>query len=226
MKKKLVLITLITVVMLFLSACSRKYDFSDVKKGDVITFGKYEQDNDSSNGAEPIEWKVLNVDKENGKALIISKKAIEAFTYNRDEDSKNWQDCLLRKWLNNDFYDQAFDDDEKDYIIESATETENDSSSGILGSKSITTDKVFLLSDSDISKYGKLIGTCYPTDYVDKKVREDIFYNYSFYDDEGCSWYLLEPGSHISIKKNEISWGHINTRGLCGVCPVLYIKLK
>ena len=29
--------------------------------GDIITFGSYEQDNDTSNGAEPIEWRVLDV---------------------------------------------------------------------------------------------------------------------------------------------------------------------
>ena len=29
--------------------------------GDVITFGTYEQDNNLENGAEPIEWQVLEV---------------------------------------------------------------------------------------------------------------------------------------------------------------------
>lgn len=39
-----------------------------VKVGDTYVFGQYEQDNDLSNGKEPIEWIVIDV--VNGKALI------------------------------------------------------------------------------------------------------------------------------------------------------------
>ena len=43
---------------------------------DYITFGTYEQDNDTSNGAEPIEWEVPDV--KGGKALVISKYILDA----------------------------------------------------------------------------------------------------------------------------------------------------
>ena len=35
--------------------------YVDVQVGDIIEFGSYEQDNDSSNGSEPIKWRVLEV---------------------------------------------------------------------------------------------------------------------------------------------------------------------
>ena len=43
--------------------------------GDVFTFGRFEQDGRTGNGAEPIEWIVL--DKQNGKILVISKRGLE-----------------------------------------------------------------------------------------------------------------------------------------------------
>lgn len=39
--------------------------------GNVVTYGHYEQDNDTANGKEPIEWVVLDV--QGDKALLISK---------------------------------------------------------------------------------------------------------------------------------------------------------
>ena len=42
--------------------------------GDYISFGSYEQDNDVTNGKEPIEWLVLDVQE--GKAKILSRYAL------------------------------------------------------------------------------------------------------------------------------------------------------
>ena len=226
MKRYLGLIVTISLMLVFLTSCSGKFDFSSVKSGDIISFGKYEQDNDSTNGTEPIEWKVLNVDNENRKALIISKKAIEAFAYEREKEGDSWQDYSLRKWLNNDFYTQAFDDDEKDYIVESPTKTENYSSTGILGSQSTTMDNVFLLSLDEVMKYSNLIGICYPTDYVKERLWQELFYMDSFYDGDGCYWWLSDPGAHTSIREKEFSSGRTLTRGIGGVRPALYINIS
>ncbi|MBP3696995.1 MAG: hypothetical protein J6J45_05560, partial [Clostridia bacterium] len=73
-------------------------DFSDTQVGDYITFGSYEQDNDLSNGKEPIEWLVL--DKQDGKVLVISKYALDAKPYNDEYVDVTWETCTLRSWLN------------------------------------------------------------------------------------------------------------------------------
>ena len=42
----------------------------------TVTFGTYEQDGNASNGAEPIEWYVL--DEKDGKKLLVSKYILDA----------------------------------------------------------------------------------------------------------------------------------------------------
>ena len=86
-----------------------------VQVGDMITLGHYEQDNDLTNGQEPIEWRVLAI--ENGEALIISRYALDAQPYNRDGGRASWVKSSLRSWLNTAFYDTAFTEAEKQTIV-------------------------------------------------------------------------------------------------------------
>lgn len=53
----------------------KKQHSFDKKVGHYVSFGKYEQDNNTSNGKEKIEWLVLEV--KDGKALVISKYALD-----------------------------------------------------------------------------------------------------------------------------------------------------
>ena len=48
--------------------------------GDIVTFGTYEQDNDSSNGQESIEWQVVDIS--DGKALLVSRYVLDNIEYN------------------------------------------------------------------------------------------------------------------------------------------------
>ena len=121
------------------------------KKGDYITFGSYEQDGKKKNGAEPIEWEVLDV--KNGKALVISKYILDAMPYN-DYADITWEKCALRQWLNKDFYNSAFKAGEKKKIIKTRLLNPDHKKSGIKGGKA-TKDSVFLLSVSEIRKYYK-----------------------------------------------------------------------
>ena len=70
--------------------------------GDVITFGEYEQDNDTSNGKEPIEWIVLSV--RNEEVYLLSKYVLDAQPLNE----KNTKDCTLDDWLKTGFSQNAF----------------------------------------------------------------------------------------------------------------------
>ena len=86
----------------------------EVAVGDVIEFGRYEQDGDKTNGEEAIEWRVLAV--EDGKALIISEYALDAKPYNTEFVAITWEGCTLRNWLNDDFYKAAFSEKEQEWI--------------------------------------------------------------------------------------------------------------
>ena len=69
----------VLLIVIFAVIGMQKKDINIIRKasiGDYVTFGMYEQDNDKSNGAEAIEWQVL--DKKDGKVLLLSKYALDA----------------------------------------------------------------------------------------------------------------------------------------------------
>lgn len=64
---------------LSLSSAASAVDLKSLKVGDTFTFGHYEQDNNSSNGKEPIEWLVL--DRKGNEVLVISKYCLDSKPY-------------------------------------------------------------------------------------------------------------------------------------------------
>ena len=102
--------------------------------GGVIICGRFEQDNDSSNGKEAIEWIVLKRDYK--RILVISKYALVNKEYHSSNTKVTWKNCYLRSWLNGSFYNSAFSSAEKKHIIQ--TETWNN-----------TKDKVFIFDERD-----------------------------------------------------------------------------
>lgn len=83
-----------------------------------------------------IDWVVLK--RENGKALIITDIALEYMPFDTSGGS-SWTNSSLRAWLNGEFYDSTFSEDEKALILST------DSS-----------DKIFLLNyDEAVSLYPK-----------------------------------------------------------------------
>ena len=117
---------------------------------DVITFGSFEQDNDTSNGPEEIEWIVLTV--EDGHALLLSKYVLEGMHYDSDSDA-SWEESEVRAWLNGDFYEAAFSDSERASICEVELETDEPA----YGRHLTTKDNVFLLEHADLGKYFEMI---------------------------------------------------------------------
>ena len=142
----------------------------------MIKFGSYEQDADFKNGMEPIEWIVLS--KTKSEIFVVSKYLLDIVPYNFDPASDymgtTWEKCSLRKWLNENFYNAAFNAEEKK-LIKSTTVENYDN--GVDGTKAgeDTIDKIFLLSMDDLvnKKYGfdkdytkkDKNRTCYPTKY-------------------------------------------------------------
>ena len=120
--------------------------------GDKFTFGTYEQDNVTSNGAEDIEWLVLA--KENNKILVISDKVLDFQPYNEKpyyETRKaiTWEQCSLRKWLNDSFLNEAFSEEERALIQSTTVSVDKIPNYHYTDPGNATTDKVFLLSYND-----------------------------------------------------------------------------
>lgn len=123
-------------------------EVSKAKIGDTVRFGTYEQDNDESNGAEAIEWLVL--DKQDGKLLLLSKYVLDCKKYHEEHEEVTWETCTLREWLNGTFYKTAFNQEEQGYIA--AVTVENEDNYGTEGGDD-TEDKVFLLSVKEATLY-------------------------------------------------------------------------
>ena len=160
--------------------------FGIVEEGKYITFGSYEQDNNASNGKENIEWLVLKVD--GNKALVINKYALDCKQYNYSYSDVTWETCSLRSWLNGTFMNTAFNSEEQNGIINSTvTADKNPSYSTSPGNN--TTDKVFLLSISEVNKYFNSYSArqCQGTAYCCARG--------AFKDDNNfCWWWLRSPG--------------------------------
>ena len=153
--------------------------------GDKITFGTYEQDNVTSNGTENIEWLVLA--KENNKILVISDKALDRQLY--DNADVRWENCSLRKWLNNSFLNAAFSEEER-ALIQSTTLSSNKNPEYSSDPGTATTDKVFLLSINEAEKYfnSDEARKCAPTAYA--KARGAL----TSVGDAKTWWWLRSPG--------------------------------
>ena len=156
------------------------------KAGDYVFFGAYEQDNNTSNGKEDIEWLVLEV--KDGKALVISKYALDCKQYNTSNTDVTWETCTLRKWLNNDFINAAFSSYEK-AMIPTVTVSADKNPDYNTNPGNATQDQVFLLSDKEANKYfsSDSARQCEPTDFaVANGAWESNGVN--------CLWWLRSPG--------------------------------
>lgn len=140
-----------------------------VQVGDSIFFGKYEQDNNRSNGKEDIEWQVLDI--KDGKAFVISVYALDCQQYNTSRTDVTWETCTLRSWLNNDFINEAFNDAEKANIpTVTVPAHKNPFIADIIAKDpgNDTQDKVFLLSlvEADMYFNSKDELRCKATEYA------------------------------------------------------------
>ena len=73
----------------------------------IVTFGTWEQDNNTSNGAEPIQWYVIDNTKKS-KVLLLSVYALDAVPFQNKHVSRNWAGSSLRTWMNGAFLKSAF----------------------------------------------------------------------------------------------------------------------
>ncbi len=132
----------------------------DAEIGDIVQMGTYEQDGDPET-EDPICWDVL--DKDGDAVLLISHDVI---AYQRFSDSRKcviWEDSEIRTWLNQEFYAEAFDEEEQASIRE--TTLENPSTVGFAAhvdpsgdvqvreSRPDTKDKIFLLNWKEAEQY-------------------------------------------------------------------------
>lgn len=159
---------------------------TDVSVGDTISFGYYEQDNNRTNGKEPIEWSVLTI--EDDMALVISKDVLDWQPFHTANMIITWEDSYLREWLNNGFLNNAFTEEEiariPTVLVPAGQEIYVNYFAG-----NDTYDKVFVLSSVEAEEYFYLNDsrTCRWSTYA--KVRSTLTLSQK----SGVGWWLRNP---------------------------------
>lgn len=207
----------------------RQYKHPELEKADTgsyITFGAYEQDADTSNGKEDIEWLVLK--KENNRLLVISRYALDCQPYHKTNEyiteATTWESCSLRRWMNNDFLNDAFSNIEQAMIPMASV----DKFAYVNISGHTTPDKVFLLDKREVNWWyfdSDSVRQCEPTVYARTRG--------AWVSDEGFSyWWLRAPGDTLSDAVGVNASGVIDEHGSyvdrndVVVRPALWIDLN
>lgn len=178
---------------------------ADADIGDIISFGGYEQDGNTDNGQEEISWLVL--DKKDGKILVISRYGLDWQPYNKTKEDVTWEDCTLRQWLNDEFLNTAFFEEEQERIARvTVAADENPSYSSDPGKA--TKDKVFLLSIEEAEKYfdSDAERVCHVTEYAKTAVVNNA---------GACWWWLRSPGSSQTEAAEVMVDGGVRESGYC-----------
>ena len=162
---------------------------------------------------EPIKWRILS--EENGESFLLCDMIIDSqefypsastdiFEHNDGEGyGNNYALSQIRKWLNDDFYNTAFTDNEKKAILRTNVDNSMDST-GVYANNTVnpyvcndTQDFVFLLSymEARSQEYGldtERARKKKPTEYAKSQgVYED---HYQFLGNYGCSnWWTRSP---------------------------------
>lgn len=191
------------------------------KVGDSVVMGTYEQDADSTNGTEPIEWIV--VAKEQDRVLVVSKYILDQKEYGINDN--RWSNSTLRVWLNYEFYQNAFTDEEKNKILLTQTSAEDNAN-----------DYVFCISREEMMEYG--LGVAETTVYAREQGVYGL-YEAMVEGKEGYYWLRMEDDFNSDthptetfietytkeIERTEIIWADVSRTDV-GVRPAMWIGVE
>ena len=212
----------------------------DLSAWDCVYFGDYYQS--SLSKKEKIKWRVLQV-KDNSLELMTDR-IIDCQKFNNTSKEVTWSTCTLRKWLNNSFYKNAFNSEERNDILYTNVTTKNNKTYGTNGGGK-TKDKVYILSYNNVNnpKFGfsSSNSECleagatyfsYNRGLLNLDKNGNVFGTYS--------WWLRTPGSssYKACYVNQLGWDNeigeqVNYGGVMssgdivpyfGVRPVIHVS--
>lgn len=177
--------------------------------GRTFSFGKYIQ---NGRAKKPIEWLVLET---NGKtAVLISKYALFCRPYNEKSVNATWETCSLRKWLNGEFINRAFSEDEQARIATvKVSAAKNPKYSTYPGSA--VNDKVYLLGLAEAEKYFATdeLRKCIPTDHAKRQGAGSGKGEMTANGEPVCRWWLRSPGFYPFFSAMVYGDGAVSTHG-------------
>lgn len=256
MKNRIFMLITMLIVLFLTSMLAGVAEDAPYEAGSIITFGNFEQDNNLNNGPEAIEWIVLDTDPENGKILLLSLYGLECRNYHTEDTYPTWEKCDSRLWLNDDFYNAAFSNEEKECIVSTVIKTQDNAIWEELALEKIwhydymdggadCEDKVFLLSLEEAVLYSgyntfdearvendrlKMVPTKYAMSHGANAYRGN---GTAFrLNGVGCGWWWLRSPGISSFDATVIEYdGSIRNRGISthtSLCirPTIWLDLN
>lgn len=210
-----------------------------MQQDDANTTMNYKEEENRYFRWEPIQWNVLAADGDD--LFVMAAQEVDCKRYHEERTDVTWKESDLRAWLNQDFYEAAFSEEEQAEILTTDVQNDKNSIYGISGGKN-TSDRIYLLSEGELAT--EAYGFCsrqiqeeerisqsknfLPTDYAysrgvtTSKLSTDTKKN-------GSTWWLRSPGRSQKYAL-DVSNGICNTDGdgiMCsnvGVVPVMHLK--
>ena len=176
-------------------------------------YGKYEQDNDITNGKEDIEWVVI--DKQKDKILVLSRYILDCRSYNDDGSGNHWETSDIRSWLNREFINEAFTKEEQLNILSTDLAVPKKLSDDDT-IEYMTSDKIFLLDVADFEQYiqFKAVGLeAKKTDYVKSHMNNE----------DRWIWMLRSKGAYVD--GSILNYDTLPDEIICGVRPAMWLSL-
>ena len=190
----------------------------------IIKFGSY-------------YWRVLDV--QDGNALILSEKVIEARQYHLQNAAVTWSECSLRKYLNTKFF-ETFSIKDKERILDTTVVNNNNPWYDTDGGED-TVDKIFLLSIEEVVKYfgdsGRLNnrqgqGHLIIDQYNQSRIAYDKNRRALLKNRRASWWWLRSPGGRTNYAASVNGNGDVYVNGYniyayyFGVRPALWLKIE
>ncbi len=194
----------------------------DLNNDVIINGSKYHKTENNYFKYEPIKWRVLHY--ENSEAFLLADAILDSQPYHSENEEIDWEKSSIRAWLNNEFINKAFSNEENKAINTVELINKDNSKYGTQGGKN-TSDKLFLLSLSEVdeTEESKEYG------FWDKKTRKCKNDNFS---EETYFWWLRSPGnsSHDAAGVYYYGWvfgyGYDVQEAAGGIRPALYLNLS
>ncbi len=145
-----------------------------------------------------LRWKVMNIQ---GDMAFVRTNIIDYQPFDDNDTDCTWENSALREWLNGDFYEDAFNDNEKAQIRTSVFETVSGDYNYIGTSGSGIFDKVFLLNTSEAKStpyYGDILDKTYLSIYAQKKLPENYGQLFCWGRDRPLTQFYDERGNELS----------------------------
>ncbi|MBQ2957858.1 MAG: trypsin-like peptidase domain-containing protein [Clostridia bacterium] len=191
-----------------------KVSLDQARVGALVSFGRYEQDNDHENGSEDILWLVMEEDEDH--LVLMSLYCLDAMPYSIDGSDAGWETSSVRVFLNNEFYQNAFSADEQQKILDTLVVTpENPVYHNFCSAD--TVDKVYLMDHYEVMKYfgiSEPVETVYPQTAVQATayaMTKDVWLEDP--NSIRCWMWLRSNGSSSSNAGEVGSYGYLSFNG-------------